>query len=66
MNGFIIAGMIGGWELIAIVAIAVLFFGGKKIPELMRGLGKGVSEFKKGVKEAETSVNEDKDKNPQN
>lgn len=66
MNGYVIAGMIGGWELIAIVAVLLLFFGGRKIPELMRGLGKGVSEFKKGVKEAETSVNDDKDKNTQN
>lgn len=66
MNGFVIAGMIGGWEMVAILAVVVLIFGGKKIPELMRGLGKGVSEFKKGVKEAENSVNEDKDKNTQN
>lgn len=64
MTGFVIAGMIGGWEMIAIVAIIVLLFGGKKIPELMRGLGKGVSEFKKGVKEAEKPIEEEK--NPQN
>ncbi len=51
MNCFVIAGGIGGWELIAIVAVAILLFGGKKIPELMRGLGKGVSEFKKGMRE---------------
>ena len=38
------------WALIAIVIL--LLFGGKKIPELMRGLGKGVSEFKKGKKES--------------
>lgn len=66
MNALVIAGMIGGWEMVAILAVVVLIFGGKKIPELMRGLGKGVSEFKKGVKEAENSVNEDKDKNTQN
>ncbi|MDQ1149098.1 MULTISPECIES: twin-arginine translocase TatA/TatE family subunit [Sphingobacterium] len=42
---------IGGQELIVIVVILLLLFGGKKIPELMRGLGKGVKEFKDGQKE---------------
>jgi sec-independent protein translocase protein TatA len=60
MNGLVIAGMIGGWELLAIVAVAILFFGGRKIPELMRGLGKGVSEFKKGVRDGEKSSEEEK------
>lgn len=47
---------IGTWELIAIIAIALLLFGGKKIPELMEGLGKGVKSFKKGINEIETEV----------
>lgn len=54
---------IGTWELIAIVAIVLLLFGGKKIPELMEGLGKGVKSFKKGVNEIEKevkSIDEDK------
>ena len=38
----------GGPEIILIVIALLLLFGGKKIPELMRGLGKGISEFKKG------------------
>jgi len=38
---------LGAFELLIIVAIVVLLFGGKKIPELMRGLGKGMHEFKK-------------------
>ncbi|MBS1902727.1 MAG: twin-arginine translocase TatA/TatE family subunit [Bacteroidetes bacterium] len=38
---------LGAFELLVIVAIIMLFFGGKKIPELMRGLGKGMHEFKK-------------------
>ncbi|GAA0882141.1 MULTISPECIES: twin-arginine translocase TatA/TatE family subunit [Sphingobacterium] len=42
---------IGGQELIVIVVILLLLFGGKKIPELMRGLGKGVKEFKEGQKD---------------
>ncbi|MBP6610873.1 MAG: twin-arginine translocase TatA/TatE family subunit [Paludibacter sp.] len=43
-------------EIILIALVALLFFGGKKIPELMRGLGKGVSEFKKGVKDIEDDI----------
>lgn len=43
------AGWIGTPEIILIVLAIVLLFGGKKIPELMRGLGKGVKEFKEGV-----------------
>ena len=53
ITGFIIAGIIGPWQIILIVALALLFFGGKKIPELMRGLGKGVGEFKKGMREGD-------------
>jgi sec-independent protein translocase protein TatA len=52
MNLFII-GVIGVWQIVLIIAIALLFFGGKKIPELMQGLGKGMKEFKKAVKEDE-------------
>ncbi len=43
------AGWLGGWEIAVIVVIVLLLFGGKKIPELMRGLGKGIKEFKEGV-----------------
>ena len=43
--------MVLGWEWIIIVLIMLLLFGGKEIPELMRGIGKGVSNFKKGMKE---------------
>ncbi|SFN47883.1 sec-independent protein translocase protein TatA [Paenimyroides ummariense] len=39
-------GMIGGWQIVLIVAVVLLMFGGKKIPELMRGLGSGIKEFK--------------------
>lgn len=44
----ILLGIIGTQEIILIALVVLLFFGGKKIPELMRGLGRGVSEFKKG------------------
>ena len=39
------AGWFGGWELVLIFAAVLLLFGGKKIPELMRGIGKGIKEF---------------------
>lgn len=43
------AGWLGPWEITAIVVVILLLFGGRKIPELMRGLGKGMKEFKEGV-----------------
>ncbi len=46
-------GMPGGFELFAIVAVVVLLFGGKKIPELAKGLGQGIKNFKSAVKEDE-------------
>jgi len=48
--------MPGGMELAAIVAVVVLLFGGKKIPELAKGLGKGIKDFKNAVKDDETTV----------
>lgn len=45
MDFVILFGMPGGTELIVIAAIVLLLFGGKKIPELMKGLGKGIREF---------------------
>ncbi|MEC4113244.1 twin-arginine translocase TatA/TatE family subunit [Myroides pelagicus] len=44
-------GMVGPWQIILVVAIILLLFGGKKIPELMRGLGSGIKEFKDATKE---------------
>jgi len=41
--------MFGTWEIVLIVLVIVLLFGGKKIPELMKGLGKGVRSFKDGL-----------------
>lgn len=47
---------IQGWEWIIIALVVLLLFGGKKIPELMRGLGKGVKSFKEGMKDVEGEV----------
>lgn len=49
-------GGIRGWQLVIIVAVILLFFGGKKIPELMRGLGKGVHAFKQGLADAKEEI----------
>jgi sec-independent protein translocase protein TatA len=49
MNAFMILGMIGPWQIILIVVVVLLLFGGKKIPELMKGIGQGAREFKKGL-----------------
>ena len=56
-------GKLGGLELIAILAVVLLLFGGKKIPEMMRGLGKGMKEFKDASKgEGSSSTPSESDK----
>ena len=57
MNSLLLA-IPGGASIALIVVAILLLFGGKKIPELMRGLGKGISEFKKGKKEIENEIND--------
>ena len=49
---------IGVWEWVIIALVVLLLFGGKKIPELMRGLGKGVKSFKQGLNEVEEEIKE--------
>jgi sec-independent protein translocase protein TatA len=51
----IFLGMIGPWQIAVVVVLVLLLFGGKKIPELMRGLGSGIKEFKDASKEEETT-----------
>ncbi len=51
---------IGTTELMLIAGIALLLFGGKKLPEMMRGMGRGISEFKKGAKEVTAPLEEAK------
>ena len=48
---------IGPWQVVLVALVILLLFGGKKIPELMKGLGSGIKEFKKGVKEEESEEN---------
>ena len=59
-------GMPGGWEWIIIVLVVLLLFGAKKIPELAKGLGKGIREFKDATKEVKNEIdnglNEDSQK----
>ena len=52
---------IGTWELVLIILVIVLIFGGKKIPELMKGVGKGVKSFKEGMNEV-TDITKDEGK----
>ena len=52
--------MIGTWEIILIVLVILLIFGGKKIPELMKGIGKGVKSFKDGLNGKEDESQESK------
>ncbi len=51
MELFVLLGMIGPWQIILIILLVVLLFGGKKIPEMLKGLGQGVKEFKKASAE---------------
>ncbi len=57
--------VIGHWEIIAIVVVILLLFGGKKIPELMKGLGKGVKSFKEGVNEVEKEIEDSSKDTPE-
>lgn len=57
----ILLGMVGPWQIVLIVALVLLLFGGRKIPELMRGLGGGIKEFKDAVKEDEKDKSSDKE-----
>ena len=54
----ILLGMFGGSEILVVLVVVVLLFGGKKIPELMRGLGKGMKEFKDATKDIKEEIND--------
>ena len=55
----IFLGMVGPWQIGLIVVVILLLFGGKKIPEMMRGLGSGIKEFKDASKDDEASNKSD-------
>ncbi len=62
----IFLGPIGPWQIGLIIVVVLLLFGGKKIPELMRGLGSGIKEFKDAAKgEEEAPKNSNKEQNPE-
>lgn len=59
MNHLMFLGNLGTGEIILIALIVLLLFGGKKIPELMRGVGKGVKSFKDGLNDVENEIKND-------
>ena len=58
-NHLLFIGNLGAGEITIIALVILLLFGGKKIPELMRGLGKGVKSFKDGMHDLETEINKE-------
>ena len=61
MNSTLLVAL-GPWQIVLIVLVVLLMFGGKKIPELMKGLGRGLKEFKEAKNDPNKEI-EDKDKN---
>lgn len=59
MNHLLFIGGLGMQEVLLIALVVLLFFGGKKIPELMKGLGKGVRSFKEGMNNIEKEIEEE-------
>ena len=50
------AGIVGGWEIVLILAVVLILFGARKLPELAKGLGQGIKEFKKATREVTEEV----------
>jgi sec-independent protein translocase protein TatA len=53
---FFFAAFLGGWEIVLILAVVLILFGAKKLPELARGLGQGIKEFKKATNEVTSEL----------
>ena len=66
MNNLLLIGNLGTGEILIIALIVLLLFGGKKIPELMRGLGKGVKSFKDGMSDVEKEIKDVDNQTPSN
>ena len=58
------AGPLGGWEIVLILAVVLILFGAKKLPELAKGLGTGIREFKKATREVTDEINQAGDDTP--
>jgi sec-independent protein translocase protein TatA len=58
------AGMLGGWEIVLILAVVLILFGAKKLPELAKGLGSGIKEFKKATREVTDEISTAMDDTP--
>ena len=58
MTNFAFIGGLGGWEILLIVLVLLIFFGAKRIPELAKGLGRGIREFKDATKEIKDEIEE--------
>lgn len=58
------AGMLGGWEIVLILAVVLILFGAKKLPELAKGLGSGIKEFKKATREVTDEISSAMDDQP--
>lgn len=52
----LLAGIFGGWEIVLILAVVLILFGAKKLPELAKGLGQGIKEFKKATTEVQNEI----------
>ena len=66
MKNLLLFQNIGLWEVLIIAFVVLLIFGGKKIPELMKGLGKGVKSFKDGMSEVEKEIKDiEKEEKPE-
>jgi sec-independent protein translocase protein TatA len=63
MNALLCAGFFGGWEIVLILAVVLILFGAKKLPELAKGLGQGIKEFKKATNEVSNEINSAMDDN---
>jgi len=58
------AAFLGGWEIVLILAVVLILFGAKKLPELARGLGTGIKEFKKATREVTDEIQNATDDTP--
>lgn len=61
MNDLVLISMPGGSELIIILVIVLILFGAKRIPEVAQGLGRGIREFKKSVRDVQSEIDTDRD-----